>query len=55
MKDNQQAIIEVIKDDRKLNCLMEFICLFLIESTMELYVFLKSMIIRNLVFRIVEE
>jgi hypothetical protein len=35
--------------------LKEFLSLFLTESTMDLYVFLKSMLIRNIIFRIVED
>lgn len=48
-------MIEILKDDSKLECLCEFLSLLLVESTMELYVFLKSMIVRNLIYRIVED
>jgi hypothetical protein len=46
-------MIEILKDDSKLDSLREFLSLLLVESTMELYVFLKSMIVRNLIYRIV--
>jgi hypothetical protein len=54
-KDNQSLVLEVLQDDEKVWALRDFLAFFLSESTMELYVFLKSMLIRNLVFRIVED
>lgn len=54
-KDNQALLLELLRDDEKVWGLREFLAFFLSESTMELYVFLKSMLIRNLVFRIVED
>lgn len=48
-------LVEVLREDDKVWALREFLAFFLSESTMELYVFLKSMLIRNLIFRIVEE
>ncbi len=54
-KDNQSLVLELLQDDDKVWALRDFLAYFLSESTMELYVFLKSMIIRNLIFRIVED
>lgn len=54
-KDNQSLVLELLQDDEKVWALRDFLAYFLSESTMELYVFLKSMLIRNLVFRIVED
>lgn len=48
-------LLELLRDDEKVWALRDFLAFFLSESTMELYVFLKSMLIRNLVFRIVED
>jgi hypothetical protein len=47
--------VAILRDDAKLDQLREFIAILLVESTMELYVFLKTMLIRTLIFRIVEE
>jgi hypothetical protein len=55
VKDNQNLLLEILREDEKMEALKEFLSLFLIESTMDLYVFLKSMIIRNIIFRIVED
>lgn len=55
MKDNQNLLLEVVREEDKLEGLREFLAYFLTESTMELYLFLKSMLIRNIVFRIVED
>lgn len=54
-KDNQSLVLQLLQDDDKVWGLRDFLAFFLSESTMELYVFLKSMLIRNLVFRIVED
>jgi hypothetical protein len=48
-------VVGVLINEEKLEYLREFVALLLTESTMELYLFLKSMLVRTLIFRIVEE
>ncbi len=45
----------ILKNDKILCAMKEFLTLFLTESTMMLYVFLKNMVLRTLMFRIVED
>jgi uncharacterized membrane protein len=52
---NQQLFIDIVENDDRLEALKEFLVLLLIESTMELYVFLKSMLIRNIIFKMVAD
>lgn len=52
---NQQLFIDIVENDDRLEALKEFLALLLIESTMELYVFLKSMLIRNIIFKMVAD
>lgn len=52
-KDNEDSLMTILKSDRILFAMKEFLTLFLTESTMMLYVFLKNMVLRTLMFRIV--
>lgn len=54
-KDSQELMTELIKDNQILLSLTEFWITFLIESTMSLYIFLKNILIRALMFRIIDE
>ncbi len=45
----------IVKNNEFLRNLKEFWVTFLIESTMGLYVFLKNVVLRNLMFRIIDE
>ena len=51
--DNEDSLMTILKSDRILFAMKEFLTLFLTESTMMLYVFLKNMVLRTLMFRIV--
>lgn len=54
IKDNQFVIGLVVKNSRFLRNFKEFIVTFLIESTMGLYSFLKNVVIRAIMFRIID-